>query len=256
MKGLVASPLGALIGFLMGAFGGGGSLIAIPVLVYLVDQPVRDAQATALVVVIAAAVTGLIAHVRAGGVRWRMGIAFGLAAGASALAASIVTRDVNPDALLLAFSPVMLAGAGAMVSERARAPASFTPWRYGVHPGEVARVVGLGLLVGCVIGVFGVGGGFVIVPALVLVLHVGMVEAIGTSLLVVTIAAAFALGERIGAGDVDWAVAIPFSAAALLGALVGQRLAERIATERLQTAFAAVIVLAAIYTAVRSAAAL
>lgn len=256
MKGLIASPLGLLIGLMMGAFGGGGSLIAIPVLVYLVDQPVAEAQATALVIVLAAALTGLVSHVRDGTVRWRMGSAFGLAAGLSALAGSALAQELNPDVLLLAFSPVMLAGAAAMVSERAREPARFTPWRFGVERNEVLRVVLLGLVVGWVIGLFGVGGGFVIVPVLVLVMHLEMVAAVGTSLLVITIAASFALGSRLEAGDVDWAIAVPFSIAALAGSVAGERLAQRVDAERLQKAFAAIVVLAALYTGVRSALAL
>lgn len=256
MSGPIASPLGLLIGLLMGAFGGGGSLIAIPVLVYLVDQPVAEAQATALVIVLAAAITGLVSHLRDGTVRWRMGAAFGLAAGASALAGSALARELNPDALLLAFSPVMLAGAAAIASDRARDPASFTPWRFGVATGEVIRVVVLGLLVGWVIGLFGVGGGFVIVPVLVLVMHLEMVAAVGTSLLVVTIASSFALASRLEAGDVDWAIAIPFSIAALAGSVAGERLAQRVDADRLQAAFAVVIVLAALYTGARSALAL
>ena len=185
-----------------------------------------------------------------------MGIAFGLAAGVSALAGSALNKQLDPDVLLLAFAPVMLAGAAAMVSERARAPASFSPWRGGVEVSEVIRVVVLGLLVGWIVGLFGVGGGFVIVPVLVLVMHLSMVDAVGTSLLVVVIAAGFALADRLGTGDVDWAIAVPFSVAALLGAIAGERLAQRVDTERLQKAFAAVIVLAAVYTAVRSAIAL
>jgi uncharacterized protein len=253
VKGLAASPLGALIGLLMGAFGGGGSLIAVPVLVYLVDQPVRAAQATALVIVMAASIAGLASHVRGGDVRWRMGVAFGVAAGASAFVASILNRALDPDVMLLAFSPVMVAGAVAMVSERALQPSSFTPWRFGVDPAEAFRVLVLGLLTGSVIGLFGVGGGFVIVPALVLVMHLSMVEAVGTSLLVVTIASGFALGDRLATGDVDWAVAVPFSLSALVGALAGRRLAERLEGRGLQRAFAGVIVAAALYTALRSA---
>lgn len=256
MKGLLASPLGALVGLFMGAFGGGGSLIAIPVLVFLVDQTPREAQATALVIVIAASITGLVSHVRDRTVRWRMGLAFGLAAGASALGGSALNKALDPDVLLLAFAPVMLLGAAAMASERARQPASFTPWRGGVEISEVLRVIALGLLVGWIVGLFGVGGGFVIVPVLVLVMHLAMVDAVGTSLLVVTIAALFALGDRLGTGDIDWAIAVPFSVAALLGAVAGEQLAQRVDTERLQKAFAAVIVVAALYTGVSSALAL
>jgi uncharacterized membrane protein YfcA len=253
VKGLIASPLGALVGLMMGAFGGGGSLLAIPILVYVADQGPREAQATALVIVMAASISGLITYIRDDSVRWRMGVAFGLAAGVSAFAGSVLNRQLDPDVLLLAFSPVMLAGAWAMVSERAQAPATFTPWRFGVETGEVLRVVGLGLLVGWIVGLFGVGGGFVIVPVLVLVMHLSMVSAVGTSLLVIVIASSFALGDRLGTGDVDWAIAVPFSVAALIGAVAGEQLAQRVETGRLQKSFAVVIVFAAIYTAIRSA---
>lgn len=253
MKGLLASPLGALIGLLMGAFGGGGSLIAIPLLVYVVGQDVRAAQATSLVIVIAAAIAGLITAARADEVRWRAGAAFGLATGLSAVAGSLLSRALNPDLLLLLFSPVMVAGAAAMVSERARRPAEFTPWKHGVDPSRVVRVLGIGLAVGWIIGLFGVGGGFVIVPVLVLVLRFGINEAVGTSLLIVIIAATFALGDRISGGDVEWDIAIPFAVAAALGAYAGRRIAEQVANETLRRAFAAVIVIAAAYTAIRSA---
>lgn len=256
MKGLLASPLGALIGLLMGTFGGGGSLVAIPVLVFVVGQGTREAQATSLVIVVAASIAGLASYLRSGDVRWRAGLAFGFAAAASALGGSLLSRALDPDLLLLCFSPVMVAGAWAIASDQAEDPRSFQPWRLGVEWPEVVRVLALGAAVGTVIGLFGVGGGFVIVPVMVLVMHLGMVEAVGTALLVVIIASSFALGDRIVAGDVDWAVAIPFSLAALLGSLGGKQLAERFEGPRLRRAFAALIVVAAIYTAVRSALAL
>lgn len=252
MKGLLASPAGFLIGLSMGALGGGGSLIAIPLLVFGADQTAREAQATALVIVSLAALAGIVAYLRAGEVRWRAGTTFGLAAGVAALAGSIVNRELDGNLLLLLFSPVMLAGAAAMVSERARRPADFTPWKFGVDVHEVVRVIGLGLIVGWMIGFFGVGGGFLIVPALVLILHLGMREAVGTSLLVIVIGSQFALAERIGSGDVDWAIAVPFGLAALLGVLAGRRLAHRVEGESLRRAFAGLIVLAALYTAARS----
>ena len=253
MKGVLASPLGALVGLLMGTFGGGGSLIAIPVLVYLVDQTPREAQATSLVIVMAASITGLTSHIRGGDVRWRMGIAFGLAAALSAFAGSLLNRELDADVLLLGFSPVMMLGAAAMLSDRAREPSRFTPWSSGVARSEILRVVALGLLVGWLIGLFGIGGGFIIVPVLVIVMHLGMVEAAGTSLLVVTIAASSALGDRLASGDVVWEVALPFSIAALAGALAGRRLAERVAAHKLQAAFASVIAVAALYTGISSA---
>lgn len=256
MNGLAASPLGALIGLLMGAFGAGGSLLAIPLLVYVVGQDVRAAQATSLVIVIAAALVALASYSRSEDVRLRAGVAFGLAAGLSALAGSVLSREMNPDVLLLSFTPLMVLGAGAMVSDAARRPAQFRPWRLGIELGSVIRVVACGLLVGWIIGLFGVGGGFVIVPVMVLGLRFSMTEAVATSLLVICIGAAFALVERIDSGDVEWAVAIPFSAAAALGSIAGRRLADRLGSEALRQAFAGVIVVAAAYTAIRSGIAL
>ncbi len=252
MKALIFAPLGAVVGLAMGAVGGGGSLIAIPILVYLVDQEPRAAQGTALVIVIAAAAVAAVSYLSADAVRWRAGIAFGLAAGVSAFAGSLLSRELNPDVLLLAFSPVMVAGAIAMLSGRARGAGGFRPWRYGVDVPEVARVIALGLGIGWIIGLFGVGGGFVIVPALVLVLGLSMTEAVGTSLLVLVIASLFALGDRIDTGDVDWAVAAPFAAAAVAVSIAGRSLAEQISTRRLALSFAAVLLAAAAYTAVRS----
>lgn len=256
MKALLASPLGALIGLLMGTFGGGGSLIAIPILVFVVGQGTREAQATSLVIVVVASIAALISYLGSNDVRWRAGLTFGIAAAASAIGGSLLSRALNPDLLLLCFSPVMVVGAYAMVSDQAGEPASFTPWKRGVRATEVLEVIALGLAVGLIIGLFGVGGGFVIVPVLVIVLHFSMVEAVGTTLLIVIVASTFALGDRVIAGDVDWAIAIPFSVAALAGSLAGKRIAERFESKGLQRAFAATILVAAIYTGVRSALAL
>lgn len=252
----LAYPLGGFVGLAMGALGGGGSLIAIPILVYVVGQDVRAAQATALVIVSVAAITGIATHSRDDDVRWRMGLAFGAAAGASSLAGSIVNRELDQNVLLLAFAPVMLAGAAAMLTDRAAQGGGFTPWRQGVNFHEAVRVVILGLGIGWMIGLFGVGGGFLIVPALVIVLHLSMVEAVGTSLVVILIGSLLALGERLTSGDVEWAVALPFSAAALLGTLAGRKLAAQADAETLRRAFAALIVVAALYMGIDSAASL
>lgn len=237
----------------MGALGGGGSLVAIPILVYVVGQDARAAQATALVIVCVAAAAGLASYVRADDVRWRAGLAFGLAAGVSAFAGSLLNRSLDQDVLLLAFTPVMLGGAATMLSDRARQPARFRPWRFGVDVHEAFRVIALGLGIGWLIGLFGVGGGFLIVPALVLVLRLSLVEAVGTSLLVILIGSLFALADRVHSGDVDWAIAIPFSVAALPGALAGRRLAARVDEDLLRRAFVALIVAAALYMGVDSA---
>jgi uncharacterized protein len=249
-------PVGLLIGVLLGSVGGGGSLLAVPALVYLGDQSVRGAQAGALAVVIVAAAVGFVSYLRRDEVRWRAGLAFGAAAAVGSLAGSLISRELDPDVLLLAFSPVMIVGAAAMVAERAQGESSFRRWRHGVAGGAAAKVVLLGLAVGLLTGLFGVGGGFVIVPALVLALGFGMTEAVGTSLLVIVIGSAVALAERLHGGGTDWATVLPFAVAAVLGVLLGGRLGERLSGEALTRWFALLVVATALYTGAEALAAL
>ena len=246
---LLLIPIGVAIGVLLGSVGGGGSLIAVPALVYVGGQSVRSAQAGGLVVVIAAAAIGVAAYLRRGEVRWRAGLAFGAAAGVSSLAGSLLARQLNPDVLLLAFAPVMVLGAVAMVGERARVEASFRPWRHGVSRESAQRVVGFGLATGWLTGLFGVGGGFVIVPVLVLGLGFAVTEAVGTSLLVIILGSLVALAERLHGGGVDWAVIGPFAAAAVAGVLLGAAFGERASQQAVTRWFAAIVIATALYTA-------
>lgn len=241
-------PIGLLIGFLLGSVGGGGSLIAVPALVYLGDQSVRGAQAGALLVVILASAVGFVSYLGRGEVRWRAGLAFGLAAAVSSLAGSLLSRQLDPDVLLLAFAPVMVVGALAMVGERGRSESGFQPWRLGVSISSARRVTLLGLAVGGVTGLFGVGGGFVIVPALVVGLDFAITEAVGTSLLVIILSSLVALADRLHGGGIEWAVIGPFAVAAVAGVLAGSALGERASSEALIRWFAALVVATALYT--------
>lgn len=241
-------PIGILVGILLGSVGGGGSLIAVPALVYLGGQSVRSAQAGALLAVIAASAIGFASYLNRGEVRWRAGLAFGLAAAVSSLAGSLLSRQLDPNVLLLAFSPVMIVGALAMVSERGRSGSTFQPWRLGVSPSSALQVTLLGLAVGWLTGLFGVGGGFLIVPALVLGLGFAMPEAVGTSLLVIIISSLVALADRLHGGEVDWSIIGPFAGAAVFGVLIGSALGERVSSATLTRWFAALVVATALYT--------
>lgn len=249
-------PIGIVIGILLGSVGGGGSLVAVPALVYVGDQTVRGAQAGALVVVIAASSIGFVSYLRRGDVRWRAGLAFGAAAGVSSLAGSLLSRQLDPNVLLLAFSPVMIAGAAAMVSERGQSGSSFRPWREGVSSGSAVKVGLYGLGTGWLTGLFGVGGGFVIVPVLVLALGFGVTEAVGTSLLVIIIGSLVAFAERLSGSSIEWGVIAPFAAAAVVGVLVGSALGERASNRDLTRWFAVLVVATAIYTATEALTAL
>ena len=264
MKALLASPLGLLIGFALGALGGGGSILAVPALVYAAGQTPSDATTTSLLVVAGASVFGLVGHRRAGRVRWTQGVVFGLVGIGGSVAGTALNSRIDGDVLLLAFSGLIFVAAWRMVTAcpsctRAGELAAIENGdrrHAAITPARVAAVASAGTAVGFLTGLFGVGGGFVIVPALTLALGFAMPEAIGTSLLVITINAATALGFRGGLGAVEWDVAIPFTIAAMLGVAGGVRAADRLASDTLLKGFAGLLVVVAAYTAASAVVAL
>ena len=283
MRSLFASPFGFLIGLSLGALGGGGSILAVPALVYAAGQTPRHATTTSLILVALTAMIGMVPHWRAGRVRFGAGSVFGLAGIGGSLLGSHLNSSVDPNVLLLAFSGVMLIAARGMWRRTTRlpappalvvarslsaaaAPAVPTPGPsmrgmggmggIGVDRRTAVKVVLAGSLVGLLTGFFGVGGGFVIVPALVLALGFSMPEAIGTSLLVIAINSAVALTTRLHGGAIEWGTVVPFTIASLLGVVAGSRLAGTRDSTSLQRWFVGLLVVVATYTAVRSGLAL
>ena len=273
MRALLASPLGFLIGLSLGALGGGGSILAVPALVYAAGQTPKHATTTSLVLVAVTAIIGMAPHWRAGRVRFGAGLVFGLAGVGGSLLGSHWNEAANPDVLLLAFSGLMLVAAYAMwrrvrrtadpavvrapvVARSVGAAAAPTTPSSPIEPMTIAKVAVAGTIVGLLTGFFGVGGGFVIVPALVLALGFTMPEAIGTSLLVIAINSAVALSTRLEPGSIEWGTVVPFTLASLLGVIVGSRLASTRDSTSLQRWFVGLLVVVAIYTAARSGLAL
>lgn len=269
MRALLASPLGFLIGLSLGALGGGGSILAVPALVYAAGQTPKHATTTSLVLVAFTALIGMVPHWRAGRVRFVAGTIFGLAGIGGSLLGSHWNKAADPNVLLLAFSGLMLVAAYGMwrrvrttakaavarsVGAAAAPPLSAPSVR--VDAVTVVKVIVAGTVVGLLTGFFGVGGGFVIVPALVLALGFTMSEAVGTSLLVITINSAVALTTRLQSGSIEWGTVIPFTIASLVGVVVGSRLASTRDSSSLQRWFVGLLVVVAIYTAVRSGLAL
>lgn len=266
LRALLASPLGFLIGLSLGAVGGGGSILAVPVLVYVAGEHPRAATTTSLVVVGAASLVGLTGHWRAGRVRVGVGVAFGLAGIGGSILGAAVNRRLDPDVLLLAFAALTVFAAHRMLTA---CPTCTSVGEQRVLDGPVAtttsvrpdtavavKVVAAGTVVGFFTGLFGVGGGFIIIPALTLLLGFAMPEAIGTSLLIIAVNCAVALAARVGSSGIDWAVTVPFAVAAVAGVLAGGSFAGRVRPATLLRWFAALLVVVAAYTAVRSAIAL
>jgi uncharacterized protein len=221
------------MGLSLGLVGGGGSILAVPVLVYVLGEGVREATTASLLIVGMTALGGALDHARAGRVRFRTALAFASSGVFGSLAGTLLNRVASPRAILFLFGLLLLAAAGAML----RRPEP----RDRLHEGRAhswMRVLPLGFVVGVLTGFFGVGGGFLIVPALAIVLGLPTAIAIGTSLLVISIVSAVAFAAHLATGTIDWAVAGTFTAAGLVGAVIGSRLVGRVPAIRLRQLFA------------------
>ncbi len=261
----LAIPIGLLIGVSLGALGGGGSILTVPALVYPLGQDTHTATTGSLLIVGVTALAGMSAHQRAGRVRLAAGTTFGLLGIAGSYVGSRLSAQVDPDVLLAAFSLLMLVVAAVMFARNRRDEGvagaaavdegpiiSWRPTFVCACP-RAAKVLVTATGVGLLTGFFGVGGGFVVVPALVLVLGFSMPVAVGTSLLVISINSASALVARLGHGlALDWAVIGTFTAAAIIGSLLGGWVTSRVRPRLLSQAFVVLLVVVALYTAARS----
>ncbi|AXT85044.1 sulfite exporter TauE/SafE family protein [Aeromicrobium sp. A1-2] len=251
--------LGLLIGAVLGGLGGGGAILTVPVLVYIVGQSGQAATTSSLVIVGLSAAVGVLSYLSARRVRWGLGLAFGLIGLPATFLGSFLNQRVDENVLLLGFSGLMVVAALAMVVDNARTHESDTTDGVTTEPGATpaarpspAVVVAVALAVGLLTGFFGVGGGFVIVPALVLALRLPIQQAVGTSLMIVALNSATALVSRAGTAHFDWAVIIPFTLAAMVATLIGKRVADRLPAAHVKHGFAALLLLVAGYTAWQS----
>lgn len=263
----LAVAAGALIGLSLGALGGGGSILAVPVLVYLLDQSPAQATTGSLVVVGVTSLAGAVTARRAGNVLLGRGVAFGAVAIGGAAVGAKASTHVSEDVLLAAFAVVMLLVGALMAWRRvhhgpgpqhALRPTlddpiiTFSPAFACACP-RALKVLLTATLVGLLTGFLGVGGGFLVVPALLLALGLPMDKAAGTSLVVITITCVAALGVRAGVGSTpDWTLVLALTAASALAAVAGARLADRTDTDRLHAAFTVLVLGVALYTAARA----
>jgi uncharacterized membrane protein YfcA len=227
----LAVALAVLIGVALGLLGGGGSILAVPLLVYVAGLDPKEAIATSLLVVGTTSAVALVPHARAGRVQWRTGLLFGAAGMVGAYAGGRLAAYLPGDLLLVAFALMMIATAVAMIRGRRGTTRS----AHVDHP--VPRVLLDGVVVGLVTGLVGAGGGFLIVPALVLLAGLPMPVAVGTSLLVIAMKSFAGLAGYLASVQIDWPLALAVTAAAVVGSLVGSRLTGLVHPDTLRRAF-------------------
>ena len=248
---LLGAGSGGLVGFTLGLVGGGGSILAVPLMVYLVGVPnAHVAIGTSALAVAANALSGLAHHARAHTVKWRCGGLYAAAGIAGAFAGSTLGKAVDGKKLLFLFALLMIAIAILMVRKR---------HDEGVAGAQCSRenagkVLGFGLGTGIFSGFFGIGGGFLIVPGLMASTRMPMLNAVGTSLVAV---AAFGLTTALNyalSGLVDWGLATVFIMGGIVGGVAGAISARRLAAERglLTMVFAGLVFLVALYMLWRS----
>jgi uncharacterized membrane protein YfcA len=242
MQWIIGLLLAGGIGISLGLLGGGGSVLALPVLVYVMGVPPKSAIAMTLVIVGTVSLLGLIPHWRAGNINLKTAGVFGSATMVGTFTgARIATLPfVSETFQMLLFSVMMFLAAGFMIYRSTKPIQPEDP--LALYPKPVCRYCWLwllseGLLVGVLTGLVGVGGGFAIVPALVLLAKVPMKQAIGTSLLIIVANSITGFLGYFGHVALDWHLMISFIFAASLGTIPGAYLARHVSAQKLQKSF-------------------
>ncbi len=248
---MLGTVSGAVVGFVLALAGGGGSILAVPLMLYLVGvaNP-HVAIGTSALAVAASAVASLASHARARTVKWRCGLPYAAAGVIGATLGSTVGKAVDGQRLLFVFAIVMFAVGIMMIRRRNHVGTPDADYSRRNAP----RLLGFGLSTGVFSGFFGIGGGFLIVPGLIASTGMPMINAVGTSLVAVT---AFGLTTALSyasSGLVDWWLAGVFALGGLAGGRGGTALARRLAgTAALPSVFATLIFTVALYMLWRSA---
>ncbi len=242
---LLAIPFGLVIGLIVGGVGGGGAILALPVLVFVLGEPVTPASTSSLIVVALAAAVGAGSLARHGHVCWRLALTFSAPAALGSLLGAIANNAVSGTVLILAFIPVMLVAAGA-TWQRARSGRADD----ALPCPRVAagRLLAAGFSVGALTGFFGVGGGFVIVPVLTLWFGVTFRRAVATSLVIITLTGAAALASHLAAGATpDLPITAALAGSTAVGALCGTLVAGRLPQAALGRGFALIVAAVAVF---------
>jgi len=251
MQGVLGLASGALVGFSLGLVGGGGSILAVPLMVYVVGVPdAHVAIGTSAIAVAANAAINLSNHARGGTVRWSCALTFAAAGMIGAFTGSIFGKMLDGQKLLALFALVMLVIALLMLKTRSRTglPDVQISWA------NMPAIVGLGVATGTLSGFFGIGGGFLIVPALMLATGMSIMNAVSSSLVAVTAFGLTTATSYAWSGLISWGLAGLFVAGGIVGGLIGTRSARHLSARRgaLNIVFATVIIAVALYMLART----
>lgn len=251
LSDLLAIASGGLVGLILAIIGGGGSILATPLLLYVVGTSSPHAAiGTGALAVSLNAFLNLIPHARAGNVKWPCAAVFAASGVAGAIIGAQLGKATDASVLLPLFALVMLAVAVTMVIPRKVEGDPEITLTVAMAP----RLIGAGLIVGFASGFFGIGGGFLVVPGLMASTGMAMLNAIGSSLFSVGAFGATTAASYAADGLIDWRIAALFVSGGVLGGIVGTKIAVKLAKRRglLQRTFAAVLVLVASYMLYRS----
>jgi uncharacterized membrane protein YfcA len=251
---ILAGALALLVGLVLGLLGGGGSVLTVPILIYALHVPVKPAIAMSLCVVGLVAFIGFLSHWQQKTVSPKVAIIFGPFAVIAAFFGARIAKHISPTAQLVTFAIVGLAGSvlmlrGGLRRTKARSEEENYHFHHDRRMDVLLALQGLG--VGFLTGIIGVGGGFLIVPALVLVAGLPMRLAIGTSLLVITMNALSGFAGYVGHIEIDWTLVTWFTAVAAVGSVIGTIASKRVPQQRLRQVFGYLMIVVSLYVLYR-----
>ena len=237
---IAALSLGLVVGIVLGVVGGGGSIIAVPALVYGVGMSPAEAIPTSLLVVGISSLAALVPRLREG-INWPVVLIVGAAGIPAAWAGTALGRLLDPNILMLAFAAIMVIAGIRMLARTKEIDGSCSIGPTRAFRTCAPKAVGVGLLVGFLTGLLGVGGGFLITPALTLFLGLRMKQAVGSSLAIIVINSTAGFGAHAAGFTIEWPTVLGFAVPAILGSLFAARLARRLQDKHIRVSFAMLI---------------
>jgi uncharacterized membrane protein YfcA len=255
LHALLAIASGSIVGFTLGLVGGGGSIMAVPLLVYVVGVPsTHMAIGTSAIAVAASAAANLAGHARAGTVKWPCALVFAAAGIAGAAGGAQIGKMVDGGRLLTMFGLLMVVVGLLMLRPRKLGGDLDVKLTRQTMPRLLPLLIGTGFIVGALSGFFGIGGGFLIAPGLIGATAMPLINAIGSSLVSITAFGLTTAASYAWSGLVDWALAILFICGGALGGLFGIRLATRLSGRKhaLTLVFSGIVIAVGLYVVARS----